>query len=213
MKKILVFIVITAFLFSGCGTNTEQISGNDINEEQKMTEDKSNLPTPHADELAWIFNTEQEFVASIIDGSTENDGSKHSIKEMKYYFIPEVVPEGVTLDHIAVKDFYVALWYTYDKEPDPYWERLFIFEWYRTKKTGDTEMNVKRHFPEEEIKRKNEYYIVKIEPWDGYTGDNEYVCQDVYWEKSGYAFHAVVPIWFTEADIEKYCVAKKVNVK
>lgn len=35
----------------------------------------------------------------------------------------------------------------------------------------------------------------------------------MFTEKDGYSFHSVVPIWFTEADIEKYCVAKKVIVK
>lgn len=166
----------------------------------------------HVSKEPRLFKTEQEFIAAIKNDPKAHSKDEYSLEGINYYFVPEIVPEGAILDHIAIKDFYVVFLYQFDEEPDPFWERTFIFEWYRTMTRGDTEMNVRNQFSEEKIKQENEYYIIKIEPTDDYKGDNEYVCQDVYWEIDGYAFHAVVPIWFTEADIEKYCVAKKVVV-
>jgi len=220
MKKLIVILLsISMLLMCSCNLNNETVT---VTENQNQdaeisltTESMETVLTeePYLDVTPRWFKTETEFVDAIKNDPKAIEENTYSVGEMAYYFIPEVIPEGALLDYIAVKDFYVALYYKYDKEPDPFWERTFMFEWYRTKKTGDTELNVRNQFSEERIKQNNEYYIIKIKPTDDYKGNNEYVCQDVYWEKDGYAFHAVVPIWFTEADIEKYCVAKKVVVK
>jgi hypothetical protein len=221
MKKIFLIVILVSFIISGCNVaNNEQIkkadsisiNGANVNTTSQSSESPES--TPQACEVARIYSSEQDLNAAVKDGSSKQEAENMcSLEEINYYFVPEAIPDGMKLDHIAVKEFYIALYYLYDDKPDPEWERTFMIEWERTLKSGDIKTNVERLYAENSINQKDGYYIIKAEPSKEYTGDKEYVHQNVYWEQNGYSFHSVVPITFTEEDIAKYCKAVKIAIE
>jgi len=159
-----------------------------------------------------MFNSEEDFVKAINGENTYLERGE-GIEGVEFYFVPQEVPDGAWLDIISVRSTYVCFRYTFTQEQDPNWENVFLLEWKRTMPTGHIEESLNEIYGGmADIITYKQYYIVKVKPEDRYEGENEYVCQNVEWEDGKYVFHAVVPIWFTNEDIERYCVAKKVVV-
>jgi hypothetical protein len=203
MKKKLLFLAII-LLLCGCNINTDRTGGyssdilhtpiGSIEVTESVFPDEG-YPKPIG------FESEEHLIAAIQgEEQLEYRVDADCVTNIKFYFKPEKLPEGVTLADITVHEAVISFLYPFSSEPDPDLENTYVFEWLRYKEKIDS-------------KDTNIYYdIQKTKPYDK-NDTTRCMRQDVYWRQYGYAFHAVVPAYFTKADIAKYCVAKKVEVK
>ncbi len=159
------------------------------------------------------FKSEGELKDAILGKATLGHGpwKPEDVTSLKYYFIPENLPKESSLSNISVHEVNVAFCYQFDQSPDEWMSNVFLIEWFRTFKAGDMKENVKKMFSESEIEHYMDYDIYVYKVTDELE-KKEYLRQDIFWEQNGYAFHAIVPSWFTKDDIAKYCVAKKVDI-
>ena len=236
MRRIIILVIATVLVFglSACavtGQNLLEVNNVDKADgiEQKPigennmsgdVKDEANeqigktYSVPSGSVTPIYFKSETELKDVIMGKTTLQHGpwNPETVTSLAYYFKPEYLPEEVCLSYISVHDSNVAFCYEFDQPPDEWKSNVFLLEWFRSLKAGDMEKNVGRWFSDSEIEHYMGYdiYIYKV---TDELEKKEFSRQDIFWEQNGYVFHAIVPMWFTKEDIEKYCVAKKVVVK
>jgi hypothetical protein len=143
--------------------------------------------------------------------------------EQGYYYIPSVVPENVALNEILVGGNSPLYTYNSEKKRTSMYDPLeFTIQWIpqREQLKITVEEFAKNIMPVFPITRAGNYAVVErtAASWlpDDLLKDykeDEVIFKMVWWEQEGEIFQARIPATFTQEDIEKYCVAKKVEVK
>ncbi|MDR3085593.1 MAG: hypothetical protein LBU47_04685 [Christensenellaceae bacterium] len=207
-----VFAMLMLLLFCGCSATTPAEASFEPPQIQQGFE-----PLFFADEAELL--KEVRFVKN---GNAEKLGIDNpdylSLADFEFYFVPAQLPEKVRLTAIRVRQRYCSWRYCEpgrEAEENP----TFLFSWIRAY-TGvevDLERNLKEAFPNAEVVRMGDYYIAKLTQnalaLKDEEGGDQLLFQQVFWQQGSFYFEALVPGSFTQEDIEKYCVAKRVEVK
>lgn len=229
MKKlstILLLVIVFLSCFAACG-KVEQgaikeygdpvSSGKEVEEESASSSLEKLEEKSHAYDRPIIFHDENEFVEAvnslhnsppnaISNENTPNEGDYEDIartnviKDLNCYYVPKAIPENVSLEYMALKDFYIAIYYSINDSPDA--ELYYVFEWWRPLAAGDLENNMNRMYSSDALELQDKYYIVK-------SG----ALQDIFWEQDGTVFHAVTPENISDEEIAAFCNAEKVTIK
>lgn len=204
--KYLLLIIAIVMLASliGCSVPISNDEGaiNKIvsdNNAENLKNDEA-IETPHVYELPYFFSSEKELSDAVKSKLKFEDVAVSRIDE---YYRPNYIPDGVSLEYIAVKDFYVALRYKYNDiikqtDEDPY----YLLEWFRTMTEGSLEKHMYRTYASDHFETFKHYYIVNAD-----------IVQSVYWEQDGKVFHAVTPSDISLEELEKFCNAEKVVIE
>lgn len=227
MRRTILFVITALIVFgvSACNDSVqitvdeESIANENMSKEDTVVsetyiqiEDTASVPSGSV--LPMFFDSINELNDVILGKKVMQHGPwdpEHATR-IEHYFVPEYLPENSTLSYISVHAANIVFCYELDEAPDDWHSNVFIFEWYPPLKAGDMKMNVNRWFSEDELEHYGKYdiYVYKVIEE---SSKKEFVRQDVFWEQNGYAFHAIVPEYFTKEDIEKYCVAKMFVVR
>lgn len=197
-RKILAVIflvyIFASFGIAGCSTIYSPIEENEISPQKEDIE-----PIPSGSVMPMYFESENELKDFVTGKTTLQEGpwNPEYAKSLEYYFIPEYIPKESNLSYISVHDVNVVFCYEFDQSPDEWLSNVFLLEWFRSLNPGDMEKNVTRMFSDSEIEQYKGYVIYVYNVMDELE-KKEYSRQDIFWEQDGYAFHAVVPIWFTK---------------
>ena len=143
------------------------------------------LPGGYGCEMPLIFKGEAELVEAAKAG-----GSDPAIVGLESYYKPKSIPEGIFLEEVGVRPYYVALDYS----------QGYLFEWYRTLGPGDTKQNMDRSYAG--YKQQGRYYIVEYD-----------TLQEVFWEQDGLGFHAQTPCGLSETALSAFCDAVHVPIE
>jgi len=198
-KKILIGIVCLIILFTIVSCDNQ--NGNKKEENVLgMVDNPSNnvvlseTPTPHTDYTPEWFSNIEEFNNAIFSKE-----KKYGIDLISYYYLPEALPDGVSLNFIQVKDAYVAIYYSIEGRTNEY----YVFEWYRLLQEGQLKKGVLYSFNESSIHKVENYYIVESSSTN---------LSYVYWEEDGKVFHAVVPANVPSDEWSHFCSSKKIDI-
>jgi hypothetical protein len=166
------------------------------------------------------FSSEQEMINEIKSGKITN--SEHQLETVEYFFRLHVLPANAKLTNISVKAFYIALDYVIDDQVPDMKSNMITFVWYRTMR-GDQMKNgfTKAGLPWAVMAKNASYSFYTSEnlAYNRVTGKldenlpKEQMCQVVMWVQDDFDFQVNAPLWFTETDALKYCVAEQVPVK
>jgi hypothetical protein len=168
---------------------------------------------------AMHFLSENEMANKIKSGIRTSSDIK--LENIDYYFRLKSLPEDTYLSDIRVKSFYIGFVYVVgDKTPDSKMNRI-DFVWYRTMRGDDMQNGFgDAGMPWVPMSKNNTYSIFTSENYAlngaGEIDENlpkEQVCNVVMWVQDDYCFQVNAPLWFTEDDVLKYCVAEKVQIK
>lgn len=150
-------------------------------------------------------------------------GDINNLGSLSFYFEPEVPPENMILDEIAVKGFYCVLSYLVDGANANDYDNRFDFEWYRTLKEADLPQSLESHcgvgntyetYTDGDVT----YFIQKVSnpvfSSDGTLVEKQYedVCYTVFWTQHGYVFHVNAALSFSYEEIARYCKARIVFI-
>jgi hypothetical protein len=151
--------------------------------------------------------------------------SKWYYGEVGYFYMPFEIPEGLVFKEISPGGKSPTFWYnSKSKDLWKYDPNMFSIHWYTPliQRTDDLETRVKGIVEPLEYTRVGNYYVTEC-PAKYYRtmfegdileyNDEEILFKMVFWEQGNDFFKGIVPATFTQEDIEKYCVAKKVEVK
>lgn len=183
-------------------------------------------PTPAVSIEADIFKSKEVVVNQVNILNSKSESDYNNVKKLKFYFEPEAVPENMELYEIRVKGVYCALTFT-----DATSDRPFVyndddeftqldFVWYRTQKESDLSntLNSFSGFNNTygELKTDKIIYFVQkvnnpVHDDNGNIVSSKDVCYMIIWAQEGMIFQVNAPLWFTDDDIAKYCIAKKVT--
>jgi hypothetical protein len=145
--------------------------------------------------------------------------------ELGYFYIPIEMPEGLIFKRVSPAGRSPAFHYgSEDKELLEYDPKAITIKWRSSllKTTDDFETRVKNISEPLEYKRVGNHYVTEctaqyyriiFEKYDREYKDEEILFKKVFWEQDGEFFDAVVPTTFTQEDIEKYCVAKRIEIR
>ena len=223
MKKIIIILMMALTVFTVCAcsvTNpsydeeTRAVNESTCSDTEKEVKTEDIVSIPSGSVMPILFDNEEELKDAILGKSTlsHEPWDPEHINSIEYYFVPEHIPENSSLSYITVHSANVVFCYEFDQAPDEWLSNVVLIEWFRTLEAGDMEKNVKSWFSEDELEQYGHYDIYIYKVFDE-TSKKEYIRKDVFWEQDGYAFHAIIPVSFTNTDIEKYCVAKRVVVE
>lgn len=152
-----------------------------------------------------FFDSEAELCDAIRSGSAAG---------LTYYYRPAALPEGAALQHIEVSDYSVRLVYSLADGS------MLTFEWLRTWTADDL-----KGWSDDTLLRSDNLahsfdqsgaYFWSPEGRFSETGEMEFTdgtTINAYWTQDGAAFHAELPLSFTEEYIVAYCVANQVQVE
>ncbi|MCX7772675.1 MAG: hypothetical protein N2376_06130 [Clostridia bacterium] len=198
MRLLCSVLIAALVILSGCGP------------EKKLN--KTNICTPEVGEgdlVPATFESIYDLKAGVLKAK---QGEFFDLYSLSYCFELASVPPGFVLEDIRVKSGYCVFTYV-DKAQQSSSSAItdsqpFIdLEWLRDDEVGNFDNKVTSYFQDDssEVHRcmDNKNYAYKKLP----TGIT------VLWHEDGLVFHANVPLTFTEEDILKYCVAKKVVLK
>jgi hypothetical protein len=211
MKKTMLFIfILTVLLAASCAPPTTS--------ESKSTSESTYQieQTPLLDALH--FSTEEEMVKQINSG--EKTDSEHQLETIRYYFRLKELPDGAKLYDIRVKAFYIALDYVIGHDKPDMKTNMITFVWYRTMFGDDMQLGFTNSgIPWEPMTKNSSYSFDLAENWAfNEKGEQDkslpkvQECYMIMWVQDNHDFQVNAPLWFTEDDALKYCVAEKVEI-
>jgi hypothetical protein len=165
------------------------------------------------------FSSENDMINRIKTGKKTN--SDHQLETIDHYFRIKELPEGAKLLDIRVKAFYIAFDYMVgDGEPNMKTNQI-SFIWYRTMFGDDMQNGFSAAGVPWESMDKNQAYSFTVGENFAYN-DNGEIDENlpkiqenimVMWVRDNCCFQVNAPLWFTEDDALKYCIAERVDVK
>lgn len=154
---------------------------------------ESEGPQPYID-TRYYHNFEELEAAIAAGGHTDPNDALYNLTEC---YVPASIPEDMSLVHIAVTPYYVAVTYAYDvmQNLDDY-GRTFLLEWRRNWHPGNAE-NWAKGLGGTMIEYEGIYIV-------SHNGSPVRYC---IWETGGQGFILRVPADFSNEEIASYCTA------
>jgi hypothetical protein len=159
------------------------------------------------------FNDFERFLAAAKD-------PKSPYVEMGYFFIPAEIPESIFFKGILVGGN--APNFIYGSTPlrsDEYDPLAFIMTWYPRRESYSSDLKVfvsglvPRTVPTTPM---GKYYFAERPAYtvsEEYKGDATILFNMVWWEQEGEFFQCSIPADWKQEEIERYCVAKKIEAR
>jgi hypothetical protein len=212
MRKIIFILIISIVLLTILTSCTVKNTT-----KQSIEYTTTEQPSPLLGPLE--FSSEDEMVRQIKSGKITN--SEHQLETISYYFRLKELPEGAKLFDIRVKAFYIALDYVIGNEEPDAKNNMITFVWYRTMFGEDMQIGFANSGISWKPMTKNSSYSFEIVENYAYNDKGEQdkslpkiqECKMIMWVQDNHDFQVNAPLWFTEDDVQKYCIAEKVDVK
>ncbi len=217
MKRFFCVILSVCFIYLCTACTVDSIFRHDAITSMVPTTETTYFISQSRD--AAHFESESAMIEQLKAGTVVNDAFE--TEKLDYYFRLKMLPEGWKLVDIRLKSFYLAFDYvTDDKEPNLS-TNMITFVWYRTLfGEGLMESSIHAGIPWEPMSKNDAYSFFTSEAFG--LDESGLIDQSlpkvavnklIQWTQDEGCFQVNAPLWFTEDDALKYCIAEKVLIE